>query len=107
MGEWAAEGLLRRLTDPTDAAARRLLNSTVFYVVPNMCAGTGGGVGGARAGGWGACVSDDHGQRCNTPMHACCVHAVRLSAPAAAAVAAGTPTARRAATIAPMPSAST
>lgn len=36
MAEWAAEGLLRRLTDPADAAARRLLNSTVWYVVPNM-----------------------------------------------------------------------
>ncbi|KAL6774122.1 hypothetical protein ACKKBG_A23850 [Auxenochlorella protothecoides x Auxenochlorella symbiontica] len=36
MAEWAAEGLLRRLTDRHDPISRALLQSTVFYVVPNM-----------------------------------------------------------------------
>lgn len=33
---WWMEGFLRRLTDPADALARRLLADTRFYVVPNM-----------------------------------------------------------------------
>ena len=36
MAEWFCEGLLRRLTDPHDPVARALLQSTTFYVVPNM-----------------------------------------------------------------------
>ena len=36
MAEWFVEGLLERLLDTTDAAARALLQRCVFYVVPNM-----------------------------------------------------------------------
>jgi len=36
MAEWFVEGLLERLVDPSDAVARHLLTSAVFYVVPNM-----------------------------------------------------------------------
>jgi murein tripeptide amidase MpaA len=36
MAEWFAEGLLERLLDGSDPVARRLLQHSVFYVVPNM-----------------------------------------------------------------------
>lgn len=36
MAEWFMEGFLHRLTDSSCALARRLLDSAVFYVVPNM-----------------------------------------------------------------------
>jgi len=36
MAEWFVEGLLERLLDGTDSAARRLLQRCVFYVVPHM-----------------------------------------------------------------------
>lgn len=36
MAEWAAEGILRRLTDPADPVAARLREKCVFYIVPNM-----------------------------------------------------------------------
>jgi len=36
MAEWAAEGVLRRLTDPDDSVAKRLRETCVFYIVPNM-----------------------------------------------------------------------
>lgn len=36
MAEWLVEGLLERLLDEDDGVARKLLNETVFYVVPNM-----------------------------------------------------------------------
>ncbi|MGQ4275884.1 M14 family metallopeptidase [Pseudidiomarina sp. E22-M8] len=36
MAEWFIEGLLGRLLDDEDGAARKLLQDTVFYVVPNM-----------------------------------------------------------------------
>jgi murein tripeptide amidase MpaA len=37
MAEWFMEGLLERLTDPTDAVCRRLLQQSTLYLVPNMC----------------------------------------------------------------------
>ncbi|KAG2443936.1 hypothetical protein HXX76_002275 [Chlamydomonas incerta] len=37
MASWFAEGLLERLTDPSDGVARRLLEKAAFYVVPNCC----------------------------------------------------------------------
>ncbi|KAI3431588.1 hypothetical protein D9Q98_004638 [Chlorella vulgaris] len=37
MAEYFAEGLLRRLVDPTDPTSRKLLRDCVFYVVPCMC----------------------------------------------------------------------
>lgn len=33
MAEWFVEGFLNRLTDPHDAAAMRVLEHAVFYVV--------------------------------------------------------------------------
>lgn len=36
MAEWFIEGMLGRLLDDEDGAARKLLQNTVFYVVPNM-----------------------------------------------------------------------
>jgi murein tripeptide amidase MpaA len=36
MAEWWMEGIIDRLLDPDDAAARTLLGKTVFYLVPNM-----------------------------------------------------------------------
>ncbi|GAB4814125.1 hypothetical protein N2152v2_001171 [Parachlorella kessleri] len=36
MAEWFAEGMLRRLLDRHDATSRKLLQETVFYVVPNI-----------------------------------------------------------------------
>jgi murein tripeptide amidase MpaA len=36
MAEWFAEGLLRRLLDPGDAAAAALLERAVVYLIPNM-----------------------------------------------------------------------
>lgn len=36
MAEWFVEGLLDRLLDQDDGAARELLNKAVFYIVPNM-----------------------------------------------------------------------
>ncbi|KFZ31860.1 hypothetical protein IDSA_04020 [Pseudidiomarina salinarum] len=36
MAEWFIEGLLSRLLDDEDGAARKLLENNVFYVVPNM-----------------------------------------------------------------------
>ena len=36
MAEWWMEGFLERLLDPTDAAARALLERARFFVVPNM-----------------------------------------------------------------------
>ena len=36
MAEWCAEGLIERLLDDNDALSRSLLESAVFYVVPNM-----------------------------------------------------------------------
>lgn len=36
MAEWFIEGLLSRLLDDEDGAARQLLNNHVFYIVPNM-----------------------------------------------------------------------
>ncbi|MFW8589985.1 M14 family metallopeptidase [Glaciecola sp. 2405UD65-10] len=36
MAEWLVEGLLKRLLDDTDGVARALLDSCIFYVVPNM-----------------------------------------------------------------------
>jgi len=36
MAEWCAEGLLRRLADPDDAAAARLRAAATVYVLPNM-----------------------------------------------------------------------
>lgn len=36
MAEWFIEGLLGRLLDDEDGAARKLLQNNVFYVVPNM-----------------------------------------------------------------------
>ncbi len=36
MAEWLVEGLLERLCDPADPVARRLLDHTRVYVVPNM-----------------------------------------------------------------------
>ena len=36
MAEWFIEGLLERLLDRSDAVSRRLLESAVFYIVPNM-----------------------------------------------------------------------
>ena len=35
-GEFAAEGILERLTDEADPVVRRLLDKTVFHVVPNI-----------------------------------------------------------------------
>jgi len=36
MAEWFAEGFLQRLLDPNDPVAKVLLQSAVFYIVPNM-----------------------------------------------------------------------
>jgi len=36
MAEFAIEGLLQRLLDPSDAGARKLLAEAVFYIIPNM-----------------------------------------------------------------------
>jgi len=36
MAEFAIEGLLQKLLDPTDACGRKLLENAVFYVIPNM-----------------------------------------------------------------------
>jgi murein tripeptide amidase MpaA len=36
MGEWFMEGFIDRLLDEDDGVARSLLNSAVFYLVPNM-----------------------------------------------------------------------
>ncbi|RUO50818.1 M14 family metallopeptidase [Pseudidiomarina aquimaris] len=36
MAEWFIEGMLGRLLDDEDGAARKLLQNNVFYVVPNM-----------------------------------------------------------------------
>jgi murein tripeptide amidase MpaA len=36
MAEWFMEGFIDRLLDEDDGVARSLLNSTVFYLVPNM-----------------------------------------------------------------------
>ena len=36
MAEWFVEGLLERALDPADPVARRLLEASVLYVVPNM-----------------------------------------------------------------------
>jgi len=36
MAEWFMEGFIERLLDEDDGAARALLNSAVFYLVPNM-----------------------------------------------------------------------
>ena len=36
MAEFAIEGLLEKLLDPTDACGRKLLEDAVFYVIPNM-----------------------------------------------------------------------
>lgn len=36
MAEWFVEGMLGRLLDDEDGAARKLLQNNVFYVVPNM-----------------------------------------------------------------------
>ncbi|SFR40196.1 Murein tripeptide amidase MpaA [Pseudidiomarina maritima] len=36
MAEWFIEGFLSRLLDDEDGAARRLLETCVFYIVPNM-----------------------------------------------------------------------
>lgn len=36
MAEWASEGMLRRLIDPTDAVAKAILDKATFFVVPNI-----------------------------------------------------------------------
>jgi murein tripeptide amidase MpaA len=36
MAEWAVDGMLDALLDPSDPIGRQLLKETVFYVVPNM-----------------------------------------------------------------------
>ena len=36
MAEFAIEGLLQKLLDPSDACARKLLEGAVFYIIPNM-----------------------------------------------------------------------
>jgi len=36
MAEFAIEGLLQKLLDPADACGRKLLESAVFYIIPNM-----------------------------------------------------------------------
>ena len=36
MAEWFVEGFLERLLDEEDGVARRVLEDTVFYIVPNM-----------------------------------------------------------------------
>ncbi len=36
MAEWFIEGLLKRLLDPHDGTARAVLQSAIFYIVPNM-----------------------------------------------------------------------
>jgi murein tripeptide amidase MpaA len=35
--EWFIEGLLERLTNPSDSIARHLLRDAVIYVMPNVC----------------------------------------------------------------------
>lgn len=37
MAEYFMEGLLGRLTDPSDGVARGLLKRCVVYAIPNMC----------------------------------------------------------------------
>jgi len=36
MAEFAIEGLLHKLLDPSDACGRKLLEDAVFYIIPNM-----------------------------------------------------------------------
>jgi murein tripeptide amidase MpaA len=36
MAEFAIEGLLQKLLDPSDVCARKLLEGAVFYIIPNM-----------------------------------------------------------------------
>ena len=36
MAEFAIEGLLQKLLDPSDACGRKLLEDAVFYIIPNM-----------------------------------------------------------------------
>lgn len=35
--EWFIEGLLERLTDPSDSIARHFLRDAIIYVMPNVC----------------------------------------------------------------------